>query len=86
MHSFIVVKNFVAPVILGVDFLCTNGLILDLTTTPVTVYHSNKHISLGIPKLSGTQEESFLMNEAANKKKEQGLCSQGTGGPKHRHD
>ena len=69
MHDFIVVKNLVAPVILGVDFLCTNSLILDFTTTPVTVHHSNKHLSQGIPKSSGTQEQLFSMFEAANKKR-----------------
>ena len=69
MHDFIVVKNLVAPVILGVDFLCTNGLILDFTTIPVTVHHSNKHLSQGIPKSSGTQEQLFSMCEAANKKR-----------------
>ena len=69
MHDFIVVKNLVAPVILGVDFLCMNGLILDFTTTPVTVHHSNKHLSQGIPKSSGTQEQLFSMYEAANKKR-----------------
>ena len=69
MHDFIVVKNLVAPVILGVDFLCTNGLILDFTTTPVTVHHSNKHLSQGIPKSLGTQEQLFSMYEAANKKR-----------------
>jgi hypothetical protein len=36
-HYFIVVKDLVTPVILGVDFLQDKGLVLDFTTTPVTV-------------------------------------------------
>ena len=86
MDDFIVVKNLVAPVILGVDFLCKNGLILDFTSTPVTVHHSNKHLSQDIPKSSGTQEQLFSMYETANPPKNKNMCSQGTGGPKHRHD
>ena len=70
MHDFIVVKNLVAAVILGVVFLCTNGAILTLTNTPVAVHHSNKHLSQGIPKSSGTQKQLFSMYKAANKKEE----------------
>jgi len=41
MHNFVVVENLVSPVILGVDFLHENRLVLDFTTTPVCVHHSN---------------------------------------------
>ena len=37
VHEFVVVKNLVAPVILGIDFLQGNGLTLDFTQNPVTV-------------------------------------------------
>ncbi|KAL5516749.1 hypothetical protein EMCRGX_G002156 [Ephydatia muelleri] len=36
-HYFFVVKDLITPVILGVDFLQDKGLVLDFTTTPVTV-------------------------------------------------
>eukprot|EP00731_Ephydatia_muelleri_P021178 Em0013g905a len=36
-HYFVVVKDLITPVILGVDFLQDKGLVLDFTTTPVTV-------------------------------------------------
>ena len=41
MHNFVLVENLVSPVILGVDFLHENRLVLDFTTTPVCVHHSN---------------------------------------------
>ena len=37
IHDFLVVRSLVAPVILGVDFLCGNGLVLDFTDTLVKV-------------------------------------------------
>ena len=36
-HYFVVVKDLVIPVILGVDFLRDKDLLLDFTTTPMTV-------------------------------------------------
>ena len=36
-HEFLVVDTLVAPVILGVDFLQNNALVLDFTSTPITV-------------------------------------------------
>ena len=36
-HDFVVVKNLVTSVILGIDFLQQNGLILDFNQTPVAV-------------------------------------------------
>ena len=40
-HSFIVLNDLVAPVILGTDFLQKNALVLDFTSQPLTVYHSD---------------------------------------------
>ncbi len=37
LHTFVVVKSLVAPVILGVDFLHENGLVHDFTQTLVQV-------------------------------------------------
>ena len=36
-HSFIVVEQLISQVILGVDFLQQQGLVLDFTTSPVSV-------------------------------------------------
>ena len=41
-HHFVVVKDLITPVIVGVDFLQDKGLILDFTTTPVTVTPAGK--------------------------------------------
>ena len=35
LHDFVVVKSLVSP---GVDFLYKNGLVLDFTQTPATVW------------------------------------------------
>ena len=40
MHDFVVVKNLVASVILGIDFLQANALMLDFCTTPVSIHHA----------------------------------------------
>eukprot|EP00731_Ephydatia_muelleri_P006686 Em0003g934a len=41
-HYFVVVKDLITPVILGVDFIQEKGLVLDFTTTPVTVTPSKE--------------------------------------------
>ena len=43
LHDFVVVRNLVAPVILGVDFLHKNELMLDFTQTPATVRYANNN-------------------------------------------
>ena len=45
-HDFFVVDRLVAPVILGVDFLQKNGLVLDFTSTPVTVTSTTPNVTL----------------------------------------
>ena len=43
LHSFLVVKDLVSPVIVGVDFLRQQGLSLDFTFYPVRIYcHSHQ--------------------------------------------
>jgi len=37
VHNRVVTEKLVAPVILGVDFLHDQGLVLDFTTSPVTI-------------------------------------------------
>jgi len=37
LHNFVVVDSLVVPVILGVDFLQTHGVMLDFSTTPVKI-------------------------------------------------
>ena len=36
-HLFVVVQSLITPVILGIDFMHKHGLVLDFTTTPITV-------------------------------------------------
>ena len=44
LHDFLMVKDLVAPVILGVDFLHQQGLVLDFTSRPVKVNHGGAPI------------------------------------------
>ncbi|KAL5496265.1 hypothetical protein EMCRGX_G012510 [Ephydatia muelleri] len=44
LHDFLVVKDLVAPVILGVNFLHQQGLVLDFTSYPVKVHHDGAPI------------------------------------------
>lgn len=39
-HSFVVVKSLITPVILGLDFLHRHGIVLDFTTTPLTIHNN----------------------------------------------
>ena len=38
-HLFVVVRSLITPVILGIDFMHKHGLVLDFTTTPITVHN-----------------------------------------------
>ncbi|KAL5517962.1 hypothetical protein EMCRGX_G003617 [Ephydatia muelleri] len=49
LHDFVVMKDLITAVILGTDFLQLHGLVLDFTTTPVTVAPS---------KISANQESA----------------------------
>lgn len=40
-HNFVVVHSLITPVILGIDFLQKHGIVLDFTTTPVTIQNTN---------------------------------------------
>ena len=40
-HNFVVVHSLITPVILGIDFLHKHGIVLDFTTTPVTIQNMN---------------------------------------------
>ena len=48
--NFVVVNSLVVPVILGVDFLQTHGVLLDFSTTPVKFGTTN------VPDVSSNQE------------------------------
>ena len=43
-HSFIVVQSLITPVILGIDFMQKHGLVLDFTTTPITIRSQTLHL------------------------------------------
>ena len=40
-HNFVVITSLVVPVILGVDFLHTHGLMLDFSIVPVKITEEN---------------------------------------------
>ena len=40
-HNFVVVYSLIIPVILGTDFLHKHRIVLDFTTTPVTIQNTN---------------------------------------------
>ena len=50
LHDFVVVKNLVVPVYLGINFLQGNGLTLDFTQSPVA-------ISSKLPKVTPQMED-----------------------------
>ena len=54
LHYFVVVNCLVVPVILGVDFLQTHGVLLDFSTTPVKFGTTN------VPDVSSNQELSTV--------------------------
>ena len=40
-HHFVAAHSLVTPVILGMDFLQKHGMVLDFTTTPVTIHNTS---------------------------------------------
>ena len=40
-HNFVVVYSLITPAILGIDFLQKHGIVMDFTTTPVTIQNTN---------------------------------------------
>ena len=54
LHEFVVVKNLVTPIILGVDFLQENNLVLDFSQIPVAVHR-------GSPTPTSVTESSFAV-------------------------
>jgi len=58
-HKFIVVHYLITPVILGLDFLHTHQIVLDFTTTPVTIHNSSQQIYL-------PEEVMLVLNTARN--------------------
>ena len=44
-HWFIVVQSLITLVILGIDFMQKHGLVLYITTTPITIHSQTLHVS-----------------------------------------
>ena len=44
-HKFVVVEELITPAILGIDFFQQHNLILDFSTSPVTVSFPQPHLS-----------------------------------------
>ena len=49
-HNFVVVHSLIAPVILGVDFLQKYNLVLDFTSTPVSIARKTVNEWEALPK------------------------------------
>ena len=45
-HHFVAVHSLITPVILGMDFLQKHGMVLDFTTTPVTIHNTSHPANL----------------------------------------
>ena len=66
-HSFIVVEQLISQVILGVDFLQQQGLVLDFTTSPVsiTVTRQRKQTPVStVPKPAPLPEPEMLLQHS----------------------
>ena len=72
-HPLVVVCSLITPVILGIDFLQTHGLVLDFTTTPVRV---TTHPA---PEKGSARDMLEPILEAARKTKAK-VCTLGTNG------
>ncbi len=59
-HEFVVVNNLVTPAILGIDFLQRHMLVLDFTTTPVSIMPSERKHSPR-PVEHANEPEAFLV-------------------------
>ena len=44
-HSFVLVQSLITPVTLGIDFMQKHGLVLDFTTTPITISIQTIHVN-----------------------------------------
>ena len=76
LHDFVVVENLVAPVILGVDFLHSNGLVLDFTQSHVMVRHANPSLPPSVPQpLSGVAVAQILPLYQAERKLQARACA-----------
>ncbi|KAL5516905.1 hypothetical protein EMCRGX_G002349 [Ephydatia muelleri] len=77
-HTFIVVEQFISQVILGVDFLQQKYLVLDFTTSPVSVTTSRKNyerpaaLEPGQPPLP--EPEALQAIRKADREKKEKVC------------
>ena len=68
LHDFLVVKDLVAPVILGVHFLHLRGLVLDFTSHSVKIHHGGAHHPT--PQSASTVKAAIQSDESSLKELE----------------
>ncbi len=74
LHNFVVVRSLVSPVILGTDFLQQHKLVLDFTTTPVTITPSGSQHQPQ-PVGSTCDSEAFLAVLESERRAKVKMCA-----------
>ena len=72
-HNFIVVQELITPAILGIDFLQQHNLILDFSTSPVTVAFPESHPSPSIAPFTTPPEMQCIIQ--AEQQRRAKICS-----------
>ena len=57
-HNFLVVTSLITPAILGTDFLQKHRLVLDFSTTPVTVTQTQGKVHEHVPAVPSPNQDS----------------------------
>ena len=73
-HNLIVVKQLIAPVILGIDFLQQNCLVLDFSSTPFEVHQKHRASVIQLQEANDTPEKLQVIHDAVLKSKSK-ICS-----------
>ena len=73
-HNLVVVKQLIAPVTLGIDFLQKNCLVLDFSSTPVEVHQKHRASAIQLQEANNTPEELQVIHDAVLKSKSK-ICS-----------
>ena len=66
-HNLVVVKQLIAPVILGIDLLEKNCLVLDFSSTPIEVHQKHQTSVIQLQEVNGIPEELQVIHDAVLK-------------------
>ena len=70
----IVVKQLIAPVILGINFLQKNFLVLYFFCTPIEIHQKHQTNAIQLKEANYTSEELQVIHDAVTKSKSK-ICS-----------